>query len=77
VAPLATWLASAESKGVTGRVFEGAGEMYAVAEGWHRGPTVRPVEDPTALGPIIRDMVKRARKNAGMNGQDLDGGLDE
>jgi NAD(P)-dependent dehydrogenase (short-subunit alcohol dehydrogenase family) len=77
VAPLATWLASAESKGVTGRVFEGSGEMYAVAEGWHRGPTVKAVEDPTTLGPIIRDMVKRARKNAGMNGQDLDGGLDE
>ena len=77
VAPLATWLASTESKGVTGRIFEGAGGMYAVAEGWHRGPTCEPVEDPTKLGPILRDMVKRARKNAGMNGQDLDGGLDE
>jgi NAD(P)-dependent dehydrogenase (short-subunit alcohol dehydrogenase family) len=77
VAPLATWLASTESRGVTGRIFEGSGEMFAVAEGWHRGPTVEPVEDPTKLGPILRDMVKRARKNAGMDGQDLDGGLDE
>ena len=77
VAPLATWLASTESKGVTGRIFEGSGEMFAVAEGWHRGPTVDPIEDPTKLGPILRDMVERARKNAGMNGQDLDGGLDE
>ena len=76
VAPLATWLASAESKGVTGRIFEGSGQVYAVAEGWHRGPSVEPVEDPTKLGPILRDMVKRARKNAGMDGQDLDGGLD-
>jgi NAD(P)-dependent dehydrogenase (short-subunit alcohol dehydrogenase family) len=76
VAPLATWLASSESQGITGRIFEGSGQMFAVAEGWHRGPTVKPVEDPTALGPILRDMVKRARKNAGMDGQDLDGGLD-
>jgi NAD(P)-dependent dehydrogenase (short-subunit alcohol dehydrogenase family) len=76
VAPLATWLASTESKGVTGRIFEGSGQVYAVAEGWHRGPAVEPVEDPTKLGPILRDMVKRARKNAGMDGQDFDGGLE-
>jgi hypothetical protein len=30
------------------------------------------VEDPTRLGPIVDDLVKRARKNAGMDGQDLD-----
>jgi NAD(P)-dependent dehydrogenase (short-subunit alcohol dehydrogenase family) len=77
VAPLATWLASTESKGITGRIFEGSGQVFAVAEGWHRGPAVDPIEDPTKLGPVLRDMVKRARKNAGMNGQDLDGGLDE
>jgi len=77
VAPLATWLASTESRGITGRVFEGSGQVFAVAEGWHRGPAVAPIEDPTKLGPILRDMVKRARKNAGMDGRDLDGGLDE
>jgi NAD(P)-dependent dehydrogenase (short-subunit alcohol dehydrogenase family) len=77
VAPLATWLASSESRGITGRVFEGSGQVFAVAEGWHRGPAVAPIEDPTKLGPILRDMVKRARKNAGMDGRDLDGGLDE
>ena len=73
---LKNWLASTESKGITGRIFEGSGQMFAVAESWHRGPTVKPVEDPTILGPILRDMVKRARKHAGMDGQDLDGGLD-
>jgi NAD(P)-dependent dehydrogenase (short-subunit alcohol dehydrogenase family) len=76
IAPIVTWLASAESRGITGRVFEASGRTLAIAEGWHRGPTVDPVEDPTTLGPIVRDMVKRARKNAGMDGQDLDGGLD-
>jgi NAD(P)-dependent dehydrogenase (short-subunit alcohol dehydrogenase family) len=75
IAPIVTWLASADSKAVTGRVFEASGEMLAVAEGWHRGPTVEAVADPTTLGPIVTDMVKRARMNAGMNGQDLDGGI--
>ncbi|MEE2702765.1 MAG: SDR family oxidoreductase [Myxococcota bacterium] len=76
VAPLVTWLASSESSDVTGRVFESSGRILSVAEGWHRGPTAEPVEDPTAIGPAVRDLVKRARKNAGMDGLDLDGGLD-
>jgi NAD(P)-dependent dehydrogenase (short-subunit alcohol dehydrogenase family) len=76
IAPIVTWLASVDSKGITGRVFEASGEMLAVAEGWHRGPTVEAVEDPTTLGPIVTEMVKQARMNAGMNGQDLDGGVD-
>jgi NAD(P)-dependent dehydrogenase (short-subunit alcohol dehydrogenase family) len=77
VAPIVTWLASSESSDVTGRIFEASGRMLAVAEGWHRGPTVEPVEDPTLIGPIARELVKRARKNAGMDGMDLDGGLDD
>jgi NAD(P)-dependent dehydrogenase (short-subunit alcohol dehydrogenase family) len=76
VAPIAVWLASSESKDVSGRVFEASGRTLAVAEGWHRGPAVQPVQDPTVLGPIVRSLVERARKNAGMDGQDLDGGLD-
>ena len=76
VAPLVTWLASSEASDVTGRVFESSGRILSGAEGWHRGPTAEPVEDPTAIGPAIRDLVKRARKNAGMDGLDLDGGLD-
>ena len=75
IAPIVTWLASRESADVTGRVFEASGGVLAVAEGWHRGPRVDPVEDPTLLGPIVRDLVKQARLNAGMNGKDLDGGL--
>jgi NAD(P)-dependent dehydrogenase (short-subunit alcohol dehydrogenase family) len=76
VAPIVTWLASSESKDVSGRIFEASGRTLAVAEGWHRGPSVAPVEDPTTLGPIVRGLVERARLNAGMDGQDLDGGLD-
>ena len=72
IAPIVTWLASAESAGVSGRVFEASGAVLAVAEGWHRGPTVKPVEDPTKIGPLVEEMMRTARKNAGMNGQDLD-----
>lgn len=72
IAPIVTWLASAESRDVTGRVFEASGRMLAVAESWHRGPTVDAIEDPTQIGPVVNDMIKRARKNAGMDGKDLD-----
>ena len=75
IAPIVTWLASTESRRVNGRVFEASGRMLAIAEGWHRGPTVEPVEDPTVLGPIVHKMVEDARLNAGMQGTDQDGGL--
>ena len=76
IAPLVTWLASADSKGISGRIFEASGDVLAVAEGWHRGPTVEPVDDPTKLGPIVTKIVEQARLNAGMNGRDMDGGVD-
>ena len=69
IAPIVTWLASTESAGVSGTVFEASGQVLAVAEGWHRGPRVAPVEDPTLLGPIVADLVSRARANAGMDGE--------
>ncbi len=72
IAPIAVWLASEQSSEVSGRMFEASGSMLAIAEGWHRGPTVDAVADPNMLGPIVADMVAKARKNAGMNGQDLD-----
>ena len=72
IAPIVTWLVSAESAEVTGRVFEASGRVFAVAEGWHRGPRTTPVDDPTQLGPIVADLVGRARRNADMDGNDLD-----
>jgi len=72
IAPIVTWLASAESRHITGRVFEASGHVLAIAEGWHRGPATKPVEDPTSIGPLVAELMKTARKNAGMNGEDLD-----
>ncbi len=70
IAPIVTWLASAESAGVTGNVFEASGQTLAIAEGWHRGPRVAPQEDPAKLGPIVADLLSRARRNAGMDGEE-------
>jgi len=72
VAPIAVWLASEQSADVTGRMFEASGGVLAIAEGWHRGPTARPTKDPHEMGALVAEMMKTARKNAGMNGQDLD-----
>jgi NAD(P)-dependent dehydrogenase (short-subunit alcohol dehydrogenase family) len=72
IAPIVTWLASTRSSHVTGRVFEASGEVLAVAEGWHRGPRADPASDPSEIGPIVDELVRTARKNAGMNGRDLD-----
>lgn len=72
VAPVVTWLASTESSSITGRVIEAGNGIIAVAEGWHRGPTSKQTDDPVAVGPVLMNMVARARKNAGMDGADLD-----
>jgi NAD(P)-dependent dehydrogenase (short-subunit alcohol dehydrogenase family) len=70
VAPLCTWLASEQSEGVTGRVFEATGQLLAVAEGWHRGPTAQAVDDPAAVDEVVRDLLTAARPPAGMDGAD-------
>ncbi len=76
IAPIVTWLASVDSAGVSGRMFEASGRVLAVAEGWHRGPTAEPVDDPTEIGDVARRLVREARLNADMQGRDADGGLD-
>ena len=70
IAPIVTWLASPESKDVTGRVFDVTGSALSVAEGWHRGPTAEPVDDPADLGPVVQKLVAEARPNANMFGYD-------
>ncbi len=40
ISPLVVWLGSADSRDVTGRVFEVEGGMISVADGWQHGPAV-------------------------------------
>ena len=72
VAPVATWLVSEQSREITGRVFQAGNGIFAVAEGWHKGPTVDQIEDPVQAGKVLAEIAAKARKNAGMNGLDLD-----
>jgi len=64
IAPIAVWLASERSSGVSGRVFEASGELLCVVDGWHRGPVVPPVADPKLLDPVVADLISRARSDA-------------
>ena len=71
IAPIVCWLASPQSAGVTGRVFDVSGAKLSVSEGWHRGPTIdKPDDDPEVLGQAVIDLVAQARPNANMFGYD-------
>ncbi len=73
IAPICTWLASPLSKNVTGRVFQVAGQELAIAESWHRGPTVENVDDPEAMTDVVAKLMADARLNADMHGDDAEG----
>jgi NAD(P)-dependent dehydrogenase (short-subunit alcohol dehydrogenase family) len=62
VSPLVVWLGSAESAGVTGRVFEVEGGIVGVADGWRHGPRVDKGERwrPDELGPVVRGLIADA-----------------
>ena len=63
VSPLVVWLGSAESRDVTGKVFEVEGGLIRVAEGWAHGPQIdkRARWDPAELGPVVADLLAKAR----------------
>ena len=73
IAPICTWLASPESSQVTGRVFEASGQVLGVANTWHRGPTVEPVDDPVLLGPLVKQLMDEAQPNSNMSGAPVTG----
>lgn len=62
ISPLVVWLASAESKDVTGRVFEVEGGKITVAEGWRHGPSQDKGDrwDPKEIGPVVADLLAKA-----------------
>ena len=72
VSPTVVYLASTEAQDITGRVIEAGAGQVAVCEGWRRGAKVGQMDDPDTLGPKIREMISKVRKNSGMDGLELD-----
>ncbi|MGK5550093.1 SDR family oxidoreductase [Actinomadura kijaniata] len=62
VSPLVVWLGSAESAGVTGRIFEAEGGRICVMDAFRHGPSAdRGARwDPAELGPVVKDLLDRA-----------------
>ena len=72
VSPTVVYLASTDAQDITGRVIEAGAGQVAVLEGWRPGARVHQMDDPEVLGPKIREMIGKIRKNAGMDGRELD-----
>jgi NAD(P)-dependent dehydrogenase (short-subunit alcohol dehydrogenase family) len=70
VATVATWLASPASAGISGRVFDVRGKRLSISEGWHRGPEGTNPGTPAEVGPLIEELVAKARPNADLDGND-------
>jgi NAD(P)-dependent dehydrogenase (short-subunit alcohol dehydrogenase family) len=67
VAPVVTWLASPLSADVTGQVIESSGLVFAIAEGWHRGPSTEEVPtEPGAVDSLVRKLLADARPRTTM-----------
>ncbi|KPF81125.1 short-chain dehydrogenase [Brevundimonas sp. AAP58] len=67
IAALVAWLASPESRHVSGRIFEAWGFGYSVIESWQHGPQMEASRDPTAIGESVGRIVGFARANAGID----------
>lgn len=63
VSPLVAWLASSESRGVTGRVWEVTGGRISVMDGYREEAQIDVARrwDTAELGPRVRELLDRAR----------------
>ena len=62
VSPLVAWLVSADSAGVSGRVFEAEGGKVSVADGWQHGTVIDNGArwHPADLGAAVRELLAQA-----------------
>jgi NAD(P)-dependent dehydrogenase (short-subunit alcohol dehydrogenase family) len=63
IAPTVVWLGSAQSKHVSGCVFELEGGSIMIAEGWHDGPRVDIGRrwEPAEVGGAVNEILKKRR----------------
>ncbi|NUS93581.1 MAG: SDR family oxidoreductase [Nocardia sp.] len=61
ISPIVVWLGSAESAGITGRMFEVEGGRLALAEGWRHGVPVDRGQrwDPAELGSVVSELIAK------------------
>lgn len=61
IAPTVVWLASAQSVGVTGQVFELQGGKIMLSEGWRNGPVIDAGRrwSPSEVGDVVGDLLAR------------------
>lgn len=71
ISPLVVWLGSAESRDVTGRVFELYGGQISIADGWSVGPRVDKGSrwSPGEVGAAVQDILSRAVEPHPVHGQ--------
>jgi NAD(P)-dependent dehydrogenase (short-subunit alcohol dehydrogenase family) len=62
ISPLVVWLGSAESRDVTGRVFEVEGGVISIADGWQHGPGLDKGArwEPSEVGVAVRELLALA-----------------
>jgi len=62
IAPLVVWLGSAESRDVTGQVFEISGGELSIADGWREGPKLDKGArwEADEIGAAVQDLLKKA-----------------
>jgi len=62
ISPLVVWLGSADSKDVTGRVFEVEGGKISVADGWQHGEPIDKGDrlEPAEVGGAVRELLAKA-----------------
>jgi len=63
VAALITFLCSPNAKDITGRVFEGWGYGFSVAQGWEHGPIMPATRNPAEVEEGLRHILGAARFN--------------
>ena len=63
VSPLVVWLGSAESRDVTGRVFEVKGGIIGTSDGWRDGPLVDKGQrwEPDEVGAAVHEVLEKSQ----------------
>ena len=62
ISPLVVWLGSAESRDITGRVFEVKGGIIGTSDGWRDGPTIDKGArwEPDEVGAAVAELMEKS-----------------